>query len=363
MFWAMAVDWFAGLIGYDARRLKLGRMVRLTPDGEVEWDIDTRRPVEGSWSSQMLIGRSAATDNMRMAAAKRDFVCGRDVLSISGNPTKFLQGHNVFGPSVSELGPVVREAVRAFPDDVRPPDADDERWPALHRSRVDVAVGVDLGTHRAVHEWLNGAEKFTRSRHGRPVRDAGTTVYWGKHSRRWSMKAYCKFCELKDHPPEQHFDELRAFCETQVRIELTLRALELKPRGTLTEDVVWEYWERVVIGVPKVTMVGIDNEVLNSGLPVGAKQALLLWIQGNDVRWTLNRQTFWRYRRAIRAVFGIDIASPRDEQAPALEPLGYDAEFLKSHEVKSPPEGLQPLLFTPPKSSPGFTRHGHQVAR
>jgi len=361
----MAVDWFTGLIGYDASRLKLGQMVRFSPEGDVEWDIDTKRPVEGSWSSQMLIGRAPATHNMIMAAAKRDFVCGGDVLSISGNPAKFLQGHNVFGPSVSELGSVVREAVRAFPEDVRPPDADDERWPALHRSRVDVAVGVDLGSHRAVHEWLTGAGTFTRSRHGRPM-VSGTTVYWGKHSKRWSLKAYCKFCEMKDHPPEQHFDELRAFSEPQVRIELTLRTLELKPRGTLTEDVVWEYWKRVVIGVPKMSVTKIaemDGAIITSDMPVGAQQALLLWITGTDVRFTLKRRTFYKYRGLIRSVFGIDIASPRDDQAPALEPLGYDVEFLKAHEVKGPPEGLQPLLFRPPAPSPGFSRHGHELAR
>jgi hypothetical protein len=360
----MAVDWFSGLIGYDARRLKLGRMVRFTAAGDVEWDIDINTAVQGSWSSQMLIGRRRRTDSMSMAAARRDFVCGRDdVLSVSGNPTKFLQGHNVFGPSVSELGSVLREAVRAFPADVRPPDADDERWPALHRQRVDVAVGVDLGSHRAVHEWLNGAATLTRSRHGRPM-VSGTTVYWGKNSRRWSIKAYCKFCELKDHPPERFFDELRAFCESQIRIELTLRTLELKPRGTLTEDVIWEYWRRVVIGVPKLSVTKIaevDGAILTSDMPVGAKQALLLWITGTDVRFTLQRRTFYKYRGLIRAAFGIDIASPRDDQAPQLEPLGYDVEFLKEHEVKAPPEGLQPLLFRPPAPSPHFLRNGRSL--
>ncbi len=361
----MAVDWFAGLVGYDARRLKLGRLTRITHDGEVDFDIDTRREVEGSWSSRMLIGRGHATDNMRMAAARRDFVCGQEVLSISGNPTKFLQGHNVFGPSVSDLGDVVRSAVRAFPDELRPPDADDARWPALHRSRVDVAVAIDLGSHRFVHEWLNGAATLTRSRHGRPM-VSGHTVYWGKHSRRWSLKAYCKFCELKDHPPERHLDELRAFCEPQVRIELTLRTLELKPRGTLTEDVVWEYWRRVVIGVPKKNIfagiAGVDNAIINSDMPTGVKQALLLWTGGQDIRFTLPRRTFYRYRAVILATFGIDVAAPRDEQAPQLEPLGYDSEWLKSHEVKAPPEGLQPLLFKPSRGGSKWTRGGDEIA-
>lgn len=357
----MAVDWFSGLIGYDARHLKLGRVVKLTPDGEVVWDIDTKAEVEGSWASKMLIGRAGAPHSMTMAAARRDLLCGREVLSISGNPTKFLQGHNAFGPSVSDLGHVVREAVRKFPEDVRPRDADDEQWPALHRSRVDVAVGVALGSHATVHEWLNGAATFTRSRHGRPM-VSGHTVYWGKNSRRWTIKAYCKFCELKDHPPAEHYEELRAFVEGQVRIELTLRTLELKPRGTLNEDVVWEYWKRVTIGVAKVNIAEVDNKILASNLPQGARTALLLWTGGQDIKWVLPRATFYRYRRAILEVFGIDVSAPRDEQLPALEPLGYDAEFLKSHEVKEPPEGLQPLLFRPPAPRVSWTRTGRAFA-
>lgn len=359
----MAVDWFTGIIGYDARALKLGRMVRFSADGDVEWDVDTKRAVEGSWSSQMMIGRGFATDAMRMFAARNGYRCPMDCLYVSGNPAKFLQGHNVFGPSVSLLGPVMREAVRRFPDAVRPPDAGEERWPALHRSRVDTAVMVALPTHDAVHEWLNGAAAFTRSRHGRPL-VSGTTVYWGQHSRRWSMKAYCKFCELMEHRPEQHFHELSGYCENQLRLELTLRGQEMKPRGTLTEDVVWEYWRRVVVGVPKVDFDAMDRKILESSLPSGAKTALLLWTGGKDVRFgVLTKATFYRYRRQILSLFGIDISRPRDDQAEKVEALGYSADWLKAHQVQEPPEELQPLLFKPSGRAPFFTRGGVDLSR
>src|SRR3990170_4020746 len=161
----MALDWFSGLVGYDASGLRLPKVVCISIEGKVEWQVDKWQEAPGSWSSKVLVSRGQATEGMYEAARSLGLVkCPLVALRLSGNPTKFLQGHNVFGPSVSELATVVRETVRRLPEVVRPRDVDSELWPSLYRARVDTAVGVDLGGHRVVHEWLTAAEGYTRAR-------------------------------------------------------------------------------------------------------------------------------------------------------------------------------------------------------
>jgi hypothetical protein len=251
------LDWFTGIVGYDGSRLRVGRWVELSADGEIRREWERAVPVEGSYRSTLLVGRVGPTEDMRRAAPLLGLRCPPMSVWVSGNPTKWLQGHNVYGPSVTQLAPTIHDVIRSLPEPMRPGDADDPRGAAFHRARVDVAVSIALGSDALVHEWLGAAEHGTRSRHGRAQR-SGSTVYWGQHSRRWSMKAYCKFCELKDHPPAESFDELRLFAEGLLRLELTLRTPELKPRGTLEDEIVFEYWEKVVIGV-------IDQEPRSMG--------------------------------------------------------------------------------------------------
>lgn len=342
MWYSLAMlDWATVLMGYDGSELEVGKVLCVRPDGQLEWERDRWETVEGSYRASVQVTRELATPGMRASG----FPCARDVLRVSGNPAKFLQGHNVFGPSVEDAGPILREMVRAFPLGLRPPDADEDKLVAVQRGRYDVTVHVDLGEHRLVHEWLRAAGSATRSRHGRAL-VSGSTVYWGQHSRRWSMKAYCKFCELKEHPPAGWADELRAWCESHLRLELTLRRPELKDRDRLTEDIVWEFYNKLTIGVSEMTVTPDVVERLK--LSVFHKQNLRQWLQGADLRFQLPRRTFYKCRRLVLDELGVDISLPWEEQGPQLTRLGFDVEYLKAHQVKMVDAGLQRLLFKPP---------------
>jgi hypothetical protein len=352
------LDWFSGKIGYNASHLKLDCIARTSPGGVVAWSIEPKLKVESpSYDESVNIGRGAPTSGMITAAEKHGFECSTPCLDFSGNPTKWLQGHNAFGPSVSDLGSILREMVRRLPGELRPADADSPLLPAITRSRVDDTIVIELGSHARVHEWLETARTNTRSRSGRAEgpdveekhggsQVSGDTVYWNKHSRRWTMKAYCKHCEMQKHPPQDRklYNILREYTETQLRLELTLRTLELAPRGTLNEALVWVFMERIDVGVMKA---GMCAEKSSPNLNYGEQFTLSQWLAGGEVRFILPKNTFYRHRRAIKAELGLDISMPYVKKTAQREV--FDLAYLKAHEIPIPPDYLQGYLFKPGK--------------
>jgi hypothetical protein len=173
---------------------------------------------------------------------------------------------------------------------------------------------------------------------------SGSTVYWGKSSRRWSIKAYCKFCELAEHPPKVDVPGLRDWCENHLRVELTLRRPELKDRDTLDDDVLLEYYEKLTIGgSAMVTNAGSLPEIEASAF---CRQTLQIWADGGDPRLSLPRRTFYRHRATILEQVGVDISIARSQQWESMGRAGFDVEFLKSRKVDLPrTEALQRRLF------------------
>lgn len=336
------IDWFSGYVGYNASQMVLGQFFEIAPGGEVIRHRDRWETAKGSWESGVQVTRGEPTEAMLQAAREMGFLCSDSaVLRVSGNPVKFLQGHNAAGPSVSLLGPIVQAMVRAFGEGLRPVDADDVRLPSVHRSRVDVTTAVDLGTHEAVHDWLRLASTTTRSRHGRAI-DSSGTVYWGKNSRRWSLKAYCKHCELKAHPPVDRalMADLLEWTRPHLRLELTLRRPELKDRGTLEESIIWEYAHKLEI--PTMKSTGKMDAVT---LSANERAALQLWLNGNDVSVIFPRATFYRHRRAILDQVGVDISMNAVDQVEADPDALLGVEELQRREVIEIPERVQRSLF------------------
>ena len=349
----LMIDWFSGLVGYRGDALKLNLVCELTPGGELVWQSERKLQAIGSFDASVRVGRSSPSADMLAAGRQFGRCCAPVCLSIDGNPSKFLQGHNVFGPSVELLIPVVQAMVYGLPDKLRPPDYDVPRVPAVHSSRIDITTSVDLGSDRLVHEWLKTARTSTRSRHGKVKLEdesgralvTGDTVYWGKHSRRWTLKGYCKFCELKvHHPGDLEFTrQLREYCEGHLRLELTLRGLALKPLGDeLSESLVWKYMEKIEVGVVKAN---INPEKVSPDLTRVVQFTLSRWMAGEDVAHSLPHRTFYRHRRIILDKLGLDISL--DYEKKTAERQVFDLDYLKAHEIKILPSLFQGKLFKP----------------
>ncbi len=187
-----------------------GTVLSLTPDGEVEWRTDRRLVVEGSHSA-----------NITMRG-------GFGVVDFSGNPAKFLQGHNVFGPS--DLRPLMTRAMlhacalAGLPVAIQ--DVQAWRSGAWTVSRLDANRMIECGSPKRVLAVLRVLNHAASTKYQRPVAD-GTTIYIGQKSRRQKLKFYAKGPELLKHPlsatlaPSWH-QKLTEYAAPMLRVELTV---------------------------------------------------------------------------------------------------------------------------------------------
>ncbi len=338
------LDWFSGTIGYSSDHIKTNKIIELSPSGEIMWQKDSHMQVEGSYSAKLQIAKQPPTIEMQDIASNQRLMCARLALRLSGNPVKFLQGHNVFGPDVSWLPYVLQDTCRAFPDELAIPDSQAMILPAIHTTRVDITTMISLGSHQLVHDWLRTAETSTRSRHGRTIMD-GDTVYWGKHSTRWSLKAYCKYCEMARHPATcANHSDIREYTKGMLRLELTLRSPELKKikkmNNVIGEPIIWDYMKKIEVGVMK-------SEVLehSPNLTADENMTLSMWTTGVDVRVMIPKATFYRRRRRILDELGVDISLPYDRNQARRET--FNLEYLKAHEIKQVPADFPGLVYRP----------------
>lgn len=328
----MMVDWLTvelpdpvGLPVHD------GKVFRVSADGVVEWETFARLSVEGSWSSNMTFRAVAASasDEDRHRAAWELRPDQRDSgLEVSGNPAKFLTGHNLFGSDdVSDLlARTIDKAKDAIWPDL-PFDAQIDFSEGLV-SRIDLTASWLLDRASDVPVFLKAMEERVWCPYrGRGVMDAGgSTLYYGrtakgKRAKDWALKLYWKGPEVSAHPLPKPAYEVPGMLDElnrTVRVELTLRTAELKRLGLRkvgdwTPAKVREIWELYVMkldfGEATVNLDTVDLGAL--GLKARHATALAAWKAGNDLRACMSRPTFYRLRKELREATGFDIATAR----------------------------------------------------
>lgn len=319
-----------------------GQVMRLRPDGTVEWATQCRRSLEGSWSSAMTfraIGAEYTSDGDDDGRTMANGQFGRvglrkSGLEISGNPAKFLTGHNLYG-SDDCAGLIERIVERAK----------DRLWPDLfERPRLDLADAqisrIDLtGTWQLDREadvipFLRAMEERVWCPYrGRGVmNDVGTLYYGltakGKRAKDWQLKIYSKGRDITVHrlpSPAYSVPGLLDDVNRWLRVELTLRTAELKRLdmrkvGDWTPAKVREIWEEYVNKLDfGESSVNLDTADLGElGLKARHVHALAAWKAGNDLRSGMSRASFYRLRKELKETCGFDIAAavPRSNVVP-----------------------------------------------
>lgn len=317
------IDWFRGEILFTHKPLPTGRFISIDSDGTVEYSSDkTFHSSVGSYESSLKL-KSNNINSDGLATT----------LLIDGNPSKFLQGHNVFGSlnlnqlllktfnRIIQRHSDIFSYTNSFTElrNIAIAEKHLEEGDFLVKA-IDINFIYELDSDLAVNQWLYAAALNARSQSGSATRSkTGNTVYIQQHSKRWGIKFYNKFTEItapkSKHrlPPELNELGLAKFAEGKLRAELRLMALELKDLGIthgrhLSPDVLHglyaDYMGRVQMK-PNKTLLPSDLQKL----PSTVANTYRLWKEGFDVQSDLKSTTYYRHRSKLLDL-GVDISIP-----------------------------------------------------
>jgi II/X family phage/plasmid replication protein len=344
------IDWLSVVAPLPhAAPICSGHVVSIGADGEVQWQTAKRQTVEGSYSTGLQVRTCTHTADR----------CTH--VEISGNPVKWFQGHNLWGiDDLPSLAFAMLEAVARVLG-----IAVDERtlqlWAAgvVQVTRVDVTESFHLGNRAVVLSGLRAAEQTAHLSHrGRGQLVKGTTLYFGKNSRRWSLKVYAKGQEIeaKGHGQDSilNVPHARDWADKTLRAELTLRSMELKRLGLGTVTG-WLPVDGVPFAVSALlherlgdmtmtTTAHLSAEILDTLRPA-LRMAVQSWESGCDLRAILPKATFYKFRAELLP-HGIDIATLQPREAVSnVVPLH---RVLEARPVGVPAWAVgTPLYFEP----------------
>jgi II/X family phage/plasmid replication protein len=307
------IDWLAFSMPYShTEMISDGTFMSLNSTGEIEYTVPKKMPLRGSHETNVHV----KTDRNSYDPITKTFT----QLHVDGNPTKWIQGHNLFGTD-DVLGLAIETALKIYGILKLNPSAADLSilysgdFP-LHR--VDINYSFELGNQHKVLAFIKAMENQAHMRHRGTGIMSGKTLYFGKNSRRWSVKMYSKGEEIssrkKGHqlnPVLGLLDSLRGWADGKLRIELTLRSLQLKDTGFATASKWGENTPLMLFQTYLEPLNMSKQQDLSSDaiidLPARLKPVYALWKTGHDLRSSYSSSTFYRHRASLLK-HGIDIA-------------------------------------------------------
>ncbi len=344
------IDWLTMLVPFrHAEPLNAGHVISIEPTGEIEWQTSKRLQVEGSHDSRLSIRTATHT-------AER---CSH--LEIKGNPVKFFQGHNLWG--TDDVPALAVATCYAVADLLKlPVHLDDAAsWVAgdIRLTCVDATESFHLNSRAEVLAFLRSAEQTAHLAHrGRGQLVKGSTLYFGKNSRRWSLKLYAKGPEIERKGHRQEIilalPFAKAWADRTLRAELRLQSMELRRTGLdhvrdwlacdgLPSVVTAKLLRDVFEGMTMTTTAHLSPEVLESLRPA-LRAAVAAWEAGHDLRSMFPSATFYRHRAELLP-HGIDIATLMPKEVSNVVPL-YRVLEAKPAQVPDWAIGT-PLYFEP----------------
>lgn len=304
------IDWMTCRIPVTLPRpIVGGHTVVLDLEGQVVRTTPHRLSVQGSFSSSLAVRAPSVGE-----------------LEISGNLVKWLQGHNLYGSDdpVAVLWAVLERLERL--GTVLPCSLVDMGLTgpvSLGQAivtRVDCTAMLLLDTPGDVLAWIRAAHATGRLAHrGRGVMKEGTLVYGdatGKAFARWQIVIYSKGQEIAEHRlPEFMMGDAEVLewtnrcLRTEVRLgRLELEKLKLRTLSGWTGDTARTVWSEKMMKIDFNEGDPLSLQLEN--LPRELRAIFAAWSTGGDIRNMLSTRTFYRRRRQLLDLAGIDIAIP-----------------------------------------------------
>lgn len=298
------IDWARVTIPFLHSPLNSGEVLSFDEHGEIEWRTPKRRQATGSYDKRISI-KSVGADGQGNATH----------LWVSGNPSKFLQGHNVFGSD--DLVPLMFDTFKVICNqfDFYPTiqEYKDVQLGNYDLGMVDINHSYELPTRADVIAFIRAMEFKAKTRHGRPSMTGGT-LYFGKKSERWAIKLYCKAEEIKTKTgqlPEQLTNiGIETWAENKLRIELRIHAkeltkLDIKKAQDLAPEKATQLFNEYLAKINMNEQIKLPTDKANE-LPNNLKSTYTLWSEGHDLRSMMSRRTYY-YHRKLLMEYGINI--------------------------------------------------------
>jgi II/X family phage/plasmid replication protein len=337
------IDWVTAVIPcWHDNLVHDGQIISISPNGEIQWKAERKLLVRGSDESAIHVRTSRDHQHTH--------------LYIDGNPVKFLQGHNLWG--TDDLIPLVYALMQKLTHmlGLNPTERDIHHWATgfYDLKKIDINYTWHLSSKSDVLAWIRAAEQAARLRYRGNGVLKGNTLYFGKHSRRWGLKAYSKGEEVsaRGHELPERFQSASIvdWANRSLRLEVRLQALELKERNLhfgskWGHNRPYEIHQELLSGLEMSENYIIPDADLPN-LPGSLTTAYLAWKDGHDLRAIYSRPTFYRYRNKLLA-YGIDIANVQSRDHSNVVPL---IRVLEAKPVGIPEWALtSDLYFDPPK--------------
>lgn len=349
------IDWVSCLIPiYHRKPLSCGLVASLNDSGDVEWQTLKRLSVEGSYSSTVSIRSCEHTNTASL---------GYQFIEISGNPTKFFQGHNAFGSN--DLHGLVLEFVSVLI----------QRFSISHGfaisrqqydllvnghiqlTRVDMNEMFDCGSQKGVTDWIYAAERSARTRTGKGLLQ-GQTLKFAAKSEYWNLTIYNKWLEMqaKGHTPHPDIasTKLMDWVKPLLRVEFRLRSKQLKHMGlnlisNWDDSTYNDVYQELLRKIQMSDNHSIQDNVLDL-IPSRLVGIYGLWKSGADMKTRLPKNTFYRNRRELLK-FGIDIAIRQAIDAPDRSNVVPLIRYIEATPVQAPDWAIGTNLFFQPRKS------------
>lgn len=319
------IDWVTAVLPCRHFQLPADTVIKHSPTGEIHWETRCRVQVAGTHSSTISV-KSDGVDETNQGTISH--------ILVSGNPSKFLQGHNIFGSDdiVSLMYDTFLKIIQLL--DITPDARDLKKVKCgdYELKIVDINYSFELRNRADVLSVIRAMEYKSKTRHGRPSMK-GSTLYWGQSSARWALKTYSKGEEIeaKNHqlPIELKDTKLAEWADNKMRIELRLKHKELTDlnilkANDLSIEIAQKLFKKYVRRIDMTDQIALSDDKQMS-IPNRLRSTYILWKNGDDLRSILPKATYYRHRKDMRN-FGINIdlrqdTSPKRNVIPLIRIL------------------------------------------
>jgi len=288
-----------------------GRVLRIDSDGEIEYTVDTRQGLEGSFDSRVEVR------------------CDGHQVEFSGNISRYGRQDNLFGYTFAGSIERINELLKSLG---LPPFTSGKlykfadtgwTWTGARVSRIDITCNYVTGSMIDSEALLRNMAGHHIGRQKGSLSVNGATVEYGRGSKYVYGKLYCKTTELKKHRSKksgQHVaDEVIDFCQSLgvIREEFTLKSRFLLQNGlaylgAITDSLLIEvYMNRTQL--KRLDKVQYENF---NDLPANLRATYVSWKYGFPI--TLKKTAFYKHRKALLA-YGIDISIPNNVQTMPIK--------------------------------------------